>query len=68
MGSESSTDDQIRLARKTAWLEPAPGVYLGQGQRMLATDQGEYPLLDMRRIELNPTLSDSAETAAPDRG
>ena len=52
-GSEQSADPGIRLARKTYWPEPAPGVYLGQGQRMLATDQGEFPLMDIRRIELD---------------
>lgn len=52
-GSESSGDDLIRLARKTVWEEAAPGVYLGGGQRMLATDQAEYPLLEIRRIRWN---------------
>ena len=36
-------DDLIRLGRKTEWREVAEGVFLGSGQRMLATDQGEWP-------------------------
>lgn len=49
-GSESHQDDAIRLSRRTEWLEPAPGAYAGAGQRMLATDVNEYPLLEIREI------------------
>ena len=52
-GSEVDADPLVQLGRKTEWLESEAGVYLGLGQRMLATDQGEYPLLDIRRIDLN---------------
>lgn len=51
-GSETHADNAIRLARKTEWVEAAEGVYLGQGQRMIATDAGEYPLMDIRQIDL----------------
>ena len=51
-GSETHEDDAIRLGRKTEWVEAAEGVYLGQGQRMIATDTGEYPLMDVRQIDL----------------
>lgn len=54
-GSEKSDDDLIRLGRKTEWREAAEGVYLGSGQRMLATDQGEWSLLEIHRIEWNAT-------------
>jgi len=60
-GSEASEDDAIRLARKTDWIEAAEGVYLGQGQRMFATDVGDHPLMNTRRIEL-----DTGEPAADD--
>ena len=49
-GSESSPDPQIRLARKTDWSEAAPGLFVGTGQRMLATDAGEYPLMEVRKV------------------
>jgi type VI secretion system protein ImpE len=52
-GSERAEDEAIRLARKTAWEELAPGVYQGIGQRMLTTDTGEYPLMEVRQIHLN---------------
>lgn len=52
-GSERAEDEAIRLARKTTWEERAPGVYHGLGQRMLATDAGEYPLMEVRQIRLD---------------
>lgn len=52
-GSESFQDTAIQLARKTEWDEPAEGVYYGRGQRMLATDQDDYPLLDIRNIQMS---------------
>ncbi len=63
-GSEDSADNAIRLARKTEWLECGADLYRGLGQRMLATDAGEYPLLDVRSIELIPADSPATESAA----
>lgn len=57
-GSEASEDGLVRLARKTLWEETAPEVFRGLGQRILTTDEGEFPLMDVRAI--------SIETAAPD--
>jgi len=54
-GSEASGDARIRLGRRTEWEEQPGGVYLGLGQRMLATDAGEYSLLDVREISLEPS-------------
>ena len=51
-GSESSSDGLIRLGRKTEWKEVAPETFHGRGQRMLTTDAEEYPLLNVRLIEL----------------
>jgi type VI secretion system protein ImpE len=51
-GSETSEDDQVRMSRKTEWDEREGEVYLGQGQRMLMTDTGEYPLMDVRKISV----------------
>ncbi len=63
-GSETSVDDQIRMARKTDWMEPAAEVYLGLGQRLLATDTGEYALMDVRLITLNTAAGAPSESAA----
>lgn len=47
-----SADAAIRMSRKTCWDQPIPGCYLGQGQRVLATDVQDYSLLDIRQIVL----------------
>ena len=50
--SDSSDDPQICMSRKTDWANPADGVCYGLGQRMLATDEEDHPLLQIRRISL----------------
>ncbi|PQJ95152.1 type VI secretion system accessory protein TagJ [Chromatium okenii] len=52
--TETHSDPLLRLARKTEWTEITSEIYLGQGQRMLTTDNGDYSLMDVRRIEFNP--------------
>lgn len=52
-GSETAQDAAIQLARTTQWQEVANGVHLGQGQRMLATSQDDYPMLGIRLVELD---------------
>jgi type VI secretion system protein ImpE len=51
--SETSTDDLIRLARKTEWRQVADEIFLGSGQRVLTTDQNEYSLFDLRQIVID---------------
>lgn len=57
-GSEASADPRIVLARRTEWAQEA-GQYAGLGQRMLATDAGEHPLMALRSVVL-----DAPESAA----
>jgi type VI secretion system protein ImpE len=52
-GTEEVQDDALRLARKTDWNEVSPDCFVGLGQRVLATDVGEFPLLNCRELELN---------------
>jgi len=60
-GSESSDDPLIRLSRKTDWEEVSPEVWLGRGQRVLATDAGEFSLLDIRSLKLDVETPESEE-------
>jgi len=53
-GTESSTDDALRLARKTDWQTHPGETYLGLGQRVLATNVSEHPILGCRLIEFTP--------------
>jgi type VI secretion system protein ImpE len=52
-GTESSPDNQLRLARRTDWLEREGGACLGLGQRIIATDTEELPLLECQSIDLS---------------
>ncbi|HWV99912.1 MAG TPA: type VI secretion system accessory protein TagJ [Candidatus Acidoferrum sp.] len=53
-GTEATTDDALRLARKTEWNAPGEGLNLGLGQRVLATDAEDIPLLECGSLELQP--------------
>jgi type VI secretion system protein ImpE len=60
-GSETETDSAFQLGRKTDWRDAGGGFFIGLGQRMLATDQGEYPLLELRELILQQPEGPSAE-------
>jgi type VI secretion system protein ImpE len=63
-GSETSADVAIRMARKTDWVERKDGTSSGLGQRMFATDQGDYPLLEVRSIEFDLPPEPVGQTAS----
>ena len=67
-GSEKAEDFALRLARKTEWIGREGGLYIGMGQRMLATDQGEYALLDTRKVELRHPGLEGGEPAPGEGG
>jgi type VI secretion system protein ImpE len=49
----SSGDSVLLMARRTEWVEAGPGGGHGLGQRMLATDAGEFALMETRLIEFD---------------
>lgn len=53
--TERSEDSTLRLARKTEWVQKGEDLFVGIGQRMLATDQSEYPLLESRQLKFEAT-------------
>ena len=53
-GTENSTDGKLRLGRGADWKQESGDTFLGLGQRVLATDAKEYPLLECRSLEFNP--------------
>ena len=63
-GSEGADDGLIRMSRKTEWVQ-AGDEYRGLGQRLLATDKGELPLMDVRDIALR-TAGKTEEQASRD--
>ena len=61
--SQRQEDTLLALSRKTVWEKRGEDAYIGLGQRMLMTDQGEYPLMDARSIEFDASIStDSPES------
>lgn len=62
-GSEGSPDSQIRLARRTDWREDTPEVFHGLGQRILTTDTGEHPLMDVRAIAFGAAAEAGRDTS-----
>jgi type VI secretion system protein ImpE len=65
-GSETSIDGAVCLARKTVWEEMSPGVFHGFGQRVLTTEGGEHPLMDVRKIVLGEAASAQSASARTD--
>ena len=58
-GSQASADSQVRLARRTDWADRGAELFVGLGQRMLATDAGEYPIMDARAIRLETEATEA---------
>ncbi|MGD9510654.1 MAG: type VI secretion system accessory protein TagJ [Geminicoccaceae bacterium] len=50
-GSEAAADPLVRLGRLTTWADE-PGGQFGSGQRIMATDVGDHPFLEIRRVRL----------------
>ncbi|MFP4207283.1 MAG: type VI secretion system accessory protein TagJ [Wenzhouxiangella sp.] len=51
-GTELADDDRLKLSRMTAWAGDEDGLQTGLGQRLLATDEAEYPLLGIRELQI----------------
>jgi len=64
--SETSADAAVCLARKTVWEERSPGVFHGFGQRVLTTEAGEHPLMDVRKIALGAAAAAQSASARND--
>ena len=52
-GTTGSSDEALRMARRTEWIDEGPLSGQGLGQRMLVSDAGEYALMDVRLIEFD---------------
>jgi type VI secretion system protein ImpE len=70
-GTEQTTDDRLRLSRMTTWEEIGESEFRGLGQRTFAAGEQDFPILDVRTIELATvvtTPSAGGETPAESRG
>jgi len=52
-GTIENGDDAAKLARKTEWVDVGHDTFVGIGQRLLATDLGDHPIMDIRKLRLN---------------
>ena len=60
--SEMAEDNSLRLGRKTDWRNAGDDFYIGLGQRMFSTDQGEYPLMEIRDVIFNVSDGSTQES------
>jgi type VI secretion system protein ImpE len=65
-GSEASSDGAVVLARKTVWEEVRPDVHRGLGQRILATDAADVPIMEARTILIGAGTVADADAARHD--
>ena len=56
--THTSSNDALRLSRLTEWDEKSADTFFGVGQRMLATDQADYSLLDVRESAFEVDVPD----------
>ncbi len=66
-GTEGSDDSRLKLSRLTEWNEVSNELVCGSGQRLLVTDQKDYPLLSIEKISLNTsdTGGESEDQSTP---
>lgn len=57
-GSERAKDPRVVMARSTEWQERPAETFLGLGQRLWTTDQGEHALMDVRVMRINEPETD----------
>jgi len=70
-GTEGSGNPALVMARGTEWIEKSGGTFIGLGQRLLATDQGEHAIMDVRVIALSGSTDGAGadgDAAAPVAG
>jgi type VI secretion system protein ImpE len=64
-GTEALADDRLRMARSTEWKDLGHDTWVGLGQRMFTTDQGDFALLDVRTVVLNSAPEPVPSADAP---
>jgi type VI secretion system protein ImpE len=65
-GSQAADDGFLALARKTSWEPIADEAYRGLGQRIIATDAGETPFLEIRALSISQDSDPAPDDAGAD--
>jgi type VI secretion system protein ImpE len=50
-------DDAVRLGRVTEWIETEDGLEVPIGQKMLLVDGEEFPILELRELDITPVAA-----------
>lgn len=67
-GSTSGDDGAAKLARSTTWVDVGADTYVGTGQRLLTTDQGDIALMDIRSLEIDASMKGAEANEPPEDG
>ena len=59
-------DDAVRLGRATVWDDPEDGDPVPFGMKMLLVDGGDFPILELRRLEITAAKEISELHASPE--
>lgn len=51
-GTATDGDDAQRLSRATEWLDAGAETWIGRGQRLLATPEGDRALMEVRNLKI----------------
>ena len=65
-GSQSAGEGPIALARKTIWESIGEDAYRGLGQRILTTDGGDIPFLEIRTLSITQDGDPAPDGAGAD--
>jgi type VI secretion system protein ImpE len=57
-------DNQVKLGRATDWRADVEGLALAAGQRLLATGDRDWPLLEIRDIQCEVPESTNVDTGS----
>lgn len=57
VGTTETDDDAAKLARATSWQDMGHETYVGTGQRVLATNNSDVALMDLRELKMDPVAS-----------
>lgn len=55
--SPESDDDNVRLGRQTDWVRWEDGTEAPVGQKLLLVDGEEFPILELRELQITPAAS-----------
>ena len=62
--SSRHADDAVRLGRATVWEKQENGDIIPFGQKMLLVDGEEFPLLEVRSLEITSGVTESERHAS----